>query len=211
MKQSTSFWFWDHLRDRDRERERAMNRKAQEMKIEKGGKVFVHAWAGFCASTTFGTRAGVVLGLLILHPHKNTLEVSKSIEASPVSSCRSALFSSPDSFCIEAWEGLQSSDYCRDPGREQPLLGQMGLKGTSAVGWPVESPHFSNNIEGTIVLCARCGQSSLSNKTVPWSKVWERKEKTSIPATLRCVKRLVHPKGWFCPHLQGILFYPRSW
>ncbi len=141
------------------------------------------------------------------YTHTNTHWKSlKAYRGSPVSSCRSTLFSSPDSFCIEAWEGLQSSDYCHDPGREQPLLGQMGLKGTSAVGWPVESPHFSNNIEGTIVLCARCGQSSLSNKTVPWSKVWERKEKTSIQPHWG-VKRLVHPKGWFCPHLQGILFF----
>lgn len=45
-----------------------MNRKAEQIKIEKGGK----GCAGFCACTTFGTRAGVVLGLLILHPHTNT-------------------------------------------------------------------------------------------------------------------------------------------
>lgn len=49
-----------------------MNRKAKQMKIERGVKGCVCACVGFYACTTFGTRAGVVLGLLILHPHTNT-------------------------------------------------------------------------------------------------------------------------------------------
>lgn len=181
--------------------ERAMNRKTKWKQRMVVKDVFVCERTGFCVCTTVSTLAGVVLGLLILHPHTNTLEDCWAYRGSPVSWCRSALFCSPDPFCIEAWEVLQSSDYHRDPSQEQPLLGQTGSEGTGAVGWPLESPHSSNDTEGTIVLCARCGQSSLSHKTASWSKVWKRKKHAYQPRC--CVKRLVHLKRQFCPHFWG--------